>query len=196
MDVLPAQASKAPSSMLFDISGTSKSGSTIIFAPRPSHSGQAPKGLLNENILGDNSSILKPQMGQAKLELKRSSSCPIISTKSWPPDIFSAVSIESANLLRTSSFTTIRSTITSIECFLFFSSSMFSDRSRCSPSTRTRTNPCLEISAKRLLCSPFLPEITGAKICSLVFSGYCIIRSTICSTVCDVISMPCSGQCG
>ena len=31
----------------------------------PVHSGQAPCGLLNENILGVNSGKLKPQSGQA-----------------------------------------------------------------------------------------------------------------------------------
>ncbi|MNO80328.1 hypothetical protein D3C76_715340 [compost metagenome] len=169
--------------MDFSASGISRSGSTTIFIPSPSHSVQAPNGLLKENIRGANSSILKPQIGQAKLELKSSSSCPIISTRILPPESFRAVSNESVNLVSISSLTTIRSTTTSMVCFLFFSSSISSDKSRSSPSTRTRTNPCLEMSVKSPLCSPLRPEMIGARICKRVFSGYCIIRSTICSTV-------------
>ncbi|EFR89712.1 hypothetical protein NT07LI_3404, partial [Listeria innocua FSL S4-378] len=35
--------------------------STSNFVPRPSQVGQAPNGLLNENILGSNSPTEKPQ---------------------------------------------------------------------------------------------------------------------------------------
>ncbi|MNI24817.1 hypothetical protein D3C73_784480 [compost metagenome] len=190
MEVLPVQARKAPSSTDFSGSGISNSGSTTIFIPRPSHSGHAPKGLLKENIRGASSSILKPHTGQAKFELNSSSSWPMISTRICPPDSFKAVSMESVSRVCTSSLMTIRSTTTSIVCFLFFSSSISSVTSRSSPSTRTRTKPCLEMSLNRPLCSPLRPEMTGARICSRVFSGYCMIRSTICSTVCEVISMP------
>ncbi|MNI78323.1 hypothetical protein D3C73_1346900 [compost metagenome] len=138
--------------------------------------------------------MLNPQIGHAKLELNRNSSCPIMSTSNCPPERFNAVSIESDRRARTSSLTTMRSTTTSIECCLFFSNSIFSDNSRSSPFTRTRTKPCLAISVNSVLCSPLRPDTNGARICSRVFSGYCKMRSTICSTVCDVISMPCSGQ--
>jgi hypothetical protein len=33
--------------------------------PSPSHAGQAPAGLLNENSLGSISGIVKPETGQA-----------------------------------------------------------------------------------------------------------------------------------
>ncbi len=47
------------------LSGMIKSSSIFIKYPIPVHSGQAPKGLLKENILGDNSGKLNPQSGQA-----------------------------------------------------------------------------------------------------------------------------------
>ncbi|MNI22352.1 hypothetical protein D3C73_759060 [compost metagenome] len=145
---------------------------------------------------GASSSMLNPHTGQAKLELNSSSSWPMMSTRICPPESFSAVSRESVSRVCTSSLITIRSTTTSMVCFLFFSSTISSVTSRSSPSTRTRTKPCFEISLNSPLCSPLRPEITGARICSRVFSGYCMIRSTICSTVWEVISMPWSGQCG
>ena len=39
--------------------------SIFIDSPKPSHSGQAPNGELNENILGASSSILMPHFSQA-----------------------------------------------------------------------------------------------------------------------------------
>ena len=41
---------------------------------RPSQLSHFPKGALNENILGANSSILIPQSGQAKFSLNKISS--------------------------------------------------------------------------------------------------------------------------
>ena len=38
-----------------------KSISTSNFIPNPSHSGQAPKGALNENRRGSNSPMVNPQ---------------------------------------------------------------------------------------------------------------------------------------
>ena len=46
-------------------SGTTSCSSIVSMVPRPVHSGQAPKGLLKENILGVSSSMLTPQSGQA-----------------------------------------------------------------------------------------------------------------------------------
>ena len=47
-----------PSYNVLFLSGTIKSSSILIKYPIPVHSGHAPNGLLNENILGDNSSKL------------------------------------------------------------------------------------------------------------------------------------------
>jgi hypothetical protein len=41
-------------------------GSTFSFTPRPSQTGQAPCGLLNENSRGSISVMVKPETGQAK----------------------------------------------------------------------------------------------------------------------------------
>ena len=54
-----------PSYKVLFLSGIIKSSSILIKYPIPVHSGHAPNGLLNENILGDNSSKLTPQSGHA-----------------------------------------------------------------------------------------------------------------------------------
>ena len=54
-----------PSYKVLFLSGIIKSGSIFIRYPIPEHSGQAPNGLLKENILGDNSGKLNPQWGHA-----------------------------------------------------------------------------------------------------------------------------------
>ena len=54
-----------PSYKVLFLSGIIKSGSIFIRYPIPVHVGQAPNGLLKENILGDNSSKLIPQSGHA-----------------------------------------------------------------------------------------------------------------------------------
>ena len=51
--------------MLFFSLGTTKLGSTFNLIPIPSHSSQAPYGLLKENNLGSISSIVKPDSGHA-----------------------------------------------------------------------------------------------------------------------------------
>ena len=55
----------APSMILFFSFGMTKLGSTLSLMPIPSHSSQAPKGLLKENNLGSISSIVNPLSGQA-----------------------------------------------------------------------------------------------------------------------------------
>ena len=62
-----AQGSIAPSAILFFSFGITKLGSTFNFIPIPSHSSQAPKGLLKEKSLGSISSIVKPLSGHANL---------------------------------------------------------------------------------------------------------------------------------
>ena len=106
--VVLAHGSIAPSAIDFFSFGITKFGSTFNFIPIPSHSSQAPKGLLNENNLGSISSIVKPLSGHANLVEninfsnflyffgKVSSS---YSTKTNPFAKFIDVSILSANLL-------------------------------------------------------------------------------------------------
>ena len=58
------QATSAPSLMLFERSGISRSGSISSRVPRPVHAGQAPCGELNENERGSRSSMIVPSYGQ------------------------------------------------------------------------------------------------------------------------------------
>ncbi len=55
----------APSRMDFFGSGTTRDTSTFNWLPRPVQVGQAPKGLLKENIRGVSSSMETPQSSQA-----------------------------------------------------------------------------------------------------------------------------------
>ena len=98
-----------------------KFGSTFNFIPIPSHSSQAPNGLLNENSLGSISSIVKPLSGQANLVEKINFSnflnffgnvSSSYSTKIKPFAKFIDVSIPSANLLPSDELSTILSTKT------------------------------------------------------------------------------------
>ena len=56
---------KAPSKIESSSLTSTSDGSTCFKTPMPLHLGQAPSGLLNENILGVSSGKLKPQSGHA-----------------------------------------------------------------------------------------------------------------------------------
>ena len=97
--------------------------------PRPSHSLQAPAGLLKENNLGSISSIVKPVSGHEKFDENTIFSFVSLFIKyNKPSDKFNIISIESANLcLSSDNFSSlllsiiILSTKTSISCFLYLS---------------------------------------------------------------------------
>ncbi len=59
------EAVMAPSRMDRERLGRMRSGSIFIWLPRPVQAGQAPKGLLKENIRGVSSSMDTPQSSQA-----------------------------------------------------------------------------------------------------------------------------------
>ena len=112
--------------------GITKFGSTLSLIPIPSHSSQAPKGLLNENNLGSISSMVNPLSGQANLVEKISFSnflnffgkvSSSYSTNNKPLAKFTDVSIDSANLFPNEEFKIILSTRTEISCFTFLLSS-------------------------------------------------------------------------
>ena len=63
--VLNPTAVSAPSRRLSRSSGNTASRLMTIRIPRPLQAGQAPKGLLKENIRGVSSSMEIPQSGQA-----------------------------------------------------------------------------------------------------------------------------------
>jgi len=89
------------------LSETTKFASTFKFTPIPSHSSQAPYGLLNEKSLGSISSIVKPLSGHANFDEKIIFSTFLYflgkvsfsySIKINPSAKFKAVSTPSANL--------------------------------------------------------------------------------------------------
>jgi len=59
------QGASAPSRKVLPASGTTTSRSTSSLTPRPSQSGQEPKGALKEKRRGSSSGTVKPQTGQA-----------------------------------------------------------------------------------------------------------------------------------
>ncbi len=105
----------------------------------PPHSGQAPYGLLNENIRGDTSGKEMPQAAQASRSENMNEGPSGTSTCTIPSARRSAVSSESARRPPRVSLTIRRSTTTSIVCFLVLASSISSVSSRSWPLTRTRT---------------------------------------------------------
>ena len=117
--------------------------STVSCIPKPSHSGQAPCGLLKEKIRGSKSPNVKSQCLQLYLVENNcvvSSLTSSISTKSLL-ERFSDVSNESAKRVSIPSLITILSIITLIECFLFLSNSGISPTSYNSPSILNRIYP-------------------------------------------------------
>ena len=129
----------APSWILRSLLGTTRSSSILYFIPSPLHSGQAPQGALNENILGSRVGREKSHSGQAYVSLSSFLSPPTTSMITFPLPSLVAVSILSYSLLLISGLITNLSTTTSFVCFLFLSKVMSSDKSCSSPSIRTLT---------------------------------------------------------
>ena len=133
----------APSRILRDLSGIIRSISNSILYPSPRQSGQAPKGLLKEKLLGSISSTLIPQSGQEKLWLKLWIFPSIVSTIRSPSARSRTVSTESESLFSIPGFTIRRSTTISILCLIFLSRLISSESSYRFPSICTRTYPLL-----------------------------------------------------
>ena len=96
--------------------------------PIPSHSSQAPNGLLNENSLGSISSIVNPLSGHENFEENVMLSFFLnflgivsfsYSAINRPSERFNAVSILSASLFPRLEFKTILSTTIEISCLTF-----------------------------------------------------------------------------
>ena len=178
--------------------GISFSALKWLRVPRPSQTGQAPKGLLNENRRGSSSATARSHSGQECLAEKTRSGCsPFIQARmAISPPKRSAVSKDSAIRLPKSSRTLKRSTTTSMVCFFFLSSSGGVSISTISPSTRARTKPWLCSCSNRLLYSPLRSRTTGASSIKAVPSSRLLTASTISDTVCATIGKSCSGQYG
>ena len=91
-----------------------------------------------------------------------------------PCDNLDAASIASYNLLLISSLIINLSTITSILCFLFFSSSFASLVSNSSPSTRSLMYPSFISELNKSLNVPFSPWTTGLN--TLIFVPFSNFR--------------------
>ncbi|SSS39374.1 Uncharacterised protein [Acinetobacter baumannii] len=119
------------------------SGLKWLRVPKPSQTGHAPNGLLNENKRGSSSATARSHSGHECFAEKTRSGClPFIHDKTAiSPPKRSAVSNDSAIRLPKSSRTLKRSTTTSMVCFFFLSSSGGVSISMISPSTRARTKP-------------------------------------------------------
>ena len=174
-DCPPDHGAIAPSLIEIESSGMMRSSSTSSFVPIPEHSGQAPKGELNENERGSSSSKERLQSWQARCSLYVCSFSPdLASTKSSKTNPFpnlSAVSIESVSRDLLSAFAVRRSMTTSIVCFSCFLSFGGSVSVMISPSTRAREYPCVTSSAKRSTNSPLRSRITGANTWNFVVAG-------------------------
>ncbi len=173
----------APSIMDIVLSGIIRSSSNFILYPRPAHSGQAPKGLLNEKLLGSISSMLMLQSGHEKLCENVSIFPSVTSTYTSPSVRPITVSRESVSLFSIPSRTTSLSTTISMLCLMFLSSLISSDSSYILPSTRTLTYPLFTARSNILACSPLRPLTTGAKSWIFVPSGSAIMASVIWSTL-------------
>ena len=184
----------APSAKDTSPSGITRSSSTSMVLPMPKQAGQAPNGLLNENIRGSIAGKEIWQSGQAKCWLYMCDGPSISCTTTIPSPHLAAVSMESDRRLSMPSLTTKRSITISKSCFLVLASSISSSKVRISPSTRTRANPSLRRRSNNCLCSPFLPRNKGAIMSNLVRSGKVITSSVICSIDCCEIGLPHCGQ--
>ena len=183
----------APSLRLSDGSRTILLTSTSWRMPIPPQASQAPKGLLNEKLLGVSSSNVMPQSGQPYLD-EYIVSLPSISTATDPSASFIAVSTESVRRLEISGLTFNLSMTTYIVCLNFLSSSISSSNDLISPSTLTLAYPSFLSLSNKSLNSPFLPRTTGAEMINLEPSGARMISAFIVSTPTAEMTLPHLGQ--
>ena len=188
------QPASAPSSTLASGFTTRRPGSKVAVRPSPLQSGQAPWGLLNENVRGLSSANEMPQVAHAKRWLK-------FSSPNSPSGVThvatmlcsarrSATPIESTRRVSMPGRITMRSTSTSMVCACVRASEMSSVSSFSCPSMRARRKPCLRRSASSFLYSPLRPRTMGASTSTFAFCGNSAMRAAICATVCDAISWP------
>src|ERR1035437_7449055 len=101
---------------------TTSFSSTSILLPMPVHSGQAPNGLLKENILGSSFVMEKEHLGQESFSENRVSDFfPVSCIMTMPSPIFTASSTDCVSRFLSDFETASRSTTISTVCFLFLS---------------------------------------------------------------------------
>ncbi len=182
--------------------GATRSASNSNLTPRPSHSAQAPCGLLKEKERGSNGATLMLQTGQSQWRLRRSSSPLVGATTRLPSPTRSAVSTESASRLRTASPSsppwriTMRSMTISAVAGSVVALPSSSARSTTVASIRARTNPLRLNSPSWPRRSFSWPAASGANSRRRLPSGKASIVSTICCGVRARMGRPQLGQCG
>ena len=119
-----------------------------------------------------------------------------VSISTMPSARPTAVSIESASRLRTSSRMTRRSTTTEMSCLYFLSRTISSSSIRSSPSTLTRWKPSARSSSKTLPYSPLRPRTIGARTMKRAPSASSMTWSMICSADWPATGLPQMWQCG
>ena len=158
--------------------------------------------LLKLNERGSSWATLTPHSGQAMREEYMCSSPPTTLTTSNPEPSFIATSIEFASRFSIPSFTSSRSTTTSIVWLRRLSNLISSSIERSSPSMRARVNPCAASFSNSLVNSPLRPRTIGASSMTRgsapapPLPARSITRAAICSTDWRVISLPQLGQWG
>ena len=168
------------------------------FRPRPSQPEHAPAGLLKENKRGSSSEMLCPHFLQANRDENTRSFSPlfpsIMLTTASPSASWIAVSKLSARRCSRPGRIFNRSITTSMECFLFFSSSGGYSISHTKPLTRARMNPLVLSSLKTWICCPLRFRTMGASTIMRVSAGSAMTLSTIWDTVWASSFILCSGQ--
>ena len=164
----------------------SSSAFTSRRVPRPSQSGQAPKGELNENWRGSSSGSERPQTGQAKRS-EKSCDCsrPVAScrtTSTTPSASLSAVSIESVR--RPRSVAPHDQAIDDDGDVVVLPAIAARGRRRGRRSRRRRApgrSRASATSSNRSRNSPFRPRTSGASTSMRVPSGHARTASVICA---------------
>ena len=174
--------------------------------PSPWHSLHAPWGELKEKLLGSICGMSFPGWSGQTNASENLVSSPLSASRSIidPSPRFKHSSMESASLVRfgllspslaSRSLITMRSTIISMLCAFFGSSSISSSTVRICPSILIRTNPSRRILSSILMCDPFLPSTAGASRKIFFPCGIPAMVSTIWLGDCLESSLPHSMQC-
>ena len=196
----PRQQRTAPSYTLRARFGITRCSSIPITLPKPSHSGQAPRGELNENIWSFGSSNLIPSASNLVL---KENSCVLPSAeqkrrRQFPSPSYMAVSAESVRRLILSLLSSAVMRSTSRQMFCFLSSAAVCCRKSSirtiSRFTSIRVNPCFKSISS--CWSSVRPSrgIIGVRTVYFVPLGKESIQLTISSILCFFTSCPLMGE--
>ena len=195
----------APSSIDFEASGTTSSGSTSMRVPRPWHSGQAPNGALNENERGSSSSTASGwSLGQASFSENRRVRCGSSSGRSTK----SAMTRPSARLSAVSTDSVSRCFIDALTCepvdddvdrvllLLRQLGRLVGEVVRLAVDERAAEALRLQLAEQLAVLALASADDRREHLEARASVGSARMRSTICCGVCRAIGSPHSGQCG